>query len=190
MPKKKSTRGESSGSRELKEEKEPRRRLSARASSLVITQVARGLSGDSKTSGCARALCQTWWRTQTKERAWTLSCVRGYGEFMRLVFNYVPVGDLAAAWAFYRDVLGLEEAWRDGDETIAFHLPGSSVRLMVSTSGKPPGPMYLVPSVQEHLAAYPDLPVGLPVEEIPDGVVVGVLDPAGNMSYLFDRAKS
>jgi catechol 2,3-dioxygenase-like lactoylglutathione lyase family enzyme len=112
------------------------------------------------------------------------------GVFMRLVFLYVPVTDLAAAAVFYRDVLGLDEAWREGDDTIAFHLPDSPVRLMVSTSGKPPGPMYLVPSVQEHLAAHPDLPVSVTVEAIPDGVVVGIGDPAGNTFYLFDQAES
>ena len=111
------------------------------------------------------------------------------GRIMQLTYIYVPVTDLASASAFYQGVLNLEEAWRDGDQTVAFHLPGSPVRLMVSTSGKPPGPMYLVPSVQEHLAAHPDLAVGLPVEETPIGWVVGTPDPAGNLSYLFDRAK-
>jgi hypothetical protein len=32
---------------------------------------------------------------------------------------------------FYRDELGLDEAWREGDGTVAFELPGSSVRLML-----------------------------------------------------------
>jgi predicted enzyme related to lactoylglutathione lyase len=109
---------------------------------------------------------------------------------VRLVFLYVPVTDLPPAATFYRDVLGLDEAWREGEDTIAFQLPDSPVRLMVSTSGKAPGPMYLVPSVEEHLAAHADLQVTVPVEEIPDGVVVGLSDPAGNTFYLFDQNES
>jgi catechol 2,3-dioxygenase-like lactoylglutathione lyase family enzyme len=106
---------------------------------------------------------------------------------MRLVFLYLPVPDLAVAAAFYREALGLEEAWREGEDTIAFQLPDSPVRLMVSSTGKAPGPMYLVPHVLDHLAAHPDLTVSVPVEDIPDGVVVGVDDPAGNTFYLFDQ---
>jgi hypothetical protein len=53
------------------------------------------------------------------------------GSTVKLTFLYQSVDDLDAALAFYRDVLGLAEAWREGDTTVAFELPGSPVQLMV-----------------------------------------------------------
>jgi catechol 2,3-dioxygenase-like lactoylglutathione lyase family enzyme len=50
---------------------------------------------------------------------------------MKLSYFYVSVPELQPALAFYRDELGLDEAWREGDGTVAFELPGSSVRLML-----------------------------------------------------------
>lgn len=44
---------------------------------------------------------------------------------MQLTFMYQSVDDLPAALAFYRDALGFQEAWREGDSTVAFELPGS-----------------------------------------------------------------
>ncbi|MCT2585697.1 hypothetical protein [Actinophytocola gossypii] len=78
--------------------------------------------------------------------------------------------DLTEADAFYRGSLGTTEAWRDGDLTIAYAQPDTSVRLMVPTSGKAAGPMYLVPSVAEYLAANP-----------------GFDDPSGNRHYVFGQ---
>ena len=57
---------------------------------------------------------------------------------MQLAFVYYPVRDLPAALRFYRDVLGLEVAWRMG-ETIALDLPGSSTRILID-SYEPEGP--------------------------------------------------
>jgi len=44
---------------------------------------------------------------------------------------YLPVRDLKAARDYYRDVLGLEETWREGEIGCAFALPGSTVQLML-----------------------------------------------------------
>jgi hypothetical protein len=46
---------------------------------------------------------------------------------MKLTFIYQSVKGLPAALAFYRDELGLDEAWREGESTVAFELPGSPV---------------------------------------------------------------
>ena len=107
---------------------------------------------------------------------------------MKLAFVYAPVADLDQGAAFYRDTLGWSEAWRDGDDTVAFAIPGGDVQVMVSTTPQQAGPMYLVDRVADFLAAHPDLPVVVPVFAIPDGVVAGVTDPAGNVLYVFDQA--
>ena len=63
---------------------------------------------------------------------------------MKLTFLYSSVTDLDEAVAFHRDGLGLEEAWRMEDDSVAFSLPDDEVQLMVGTDGQPSGPMYLV----------------------------------------------
>ncbi|GAA4356477.1 VOC family protein [Angustibacter luteus] len=107
---------------------------------------------------------------------------------MKLAFVYAPVTDLDQGAAFYRDTLGWAEAWRDGDDTVAFAIPDSDVQVMVSTTPQEAGPMYLVDDVAEFLAAHADLPVVVDPFAIPDGQVAGVADPAGNVLYVFDQA--
>lgn len=107
---------------------------------------------------------------------------------MKLTFLYVPVPDLEAAIPFYRDVLGLTEAWREGESTVAFALPDSDAQLMVDTDQDPAGPMYLVDRVDEWLAAHPDVDVRRPPIRIPDGSVATLADPVGNVFYVFDQA--
>jgi predicted enzyme related to lactoylglutathione lyase len=106
---------------------------------------------------------------------------------LELTFLYVPAPDLAAGAAFYRDVLGLEQAWRDGDATVAFWSPDRSVQLMVSTTDQPAGPMYLVDDLARWTAAHDGLPVRVPRAEIPYGAVTGFADPTGNVFYVFDQ---
>ena len=106
---------------------------------------------------------------------------------MKLTFIYAPVAELAPTIAYYRDVLGLEEGWREGDHTVSFQLPDSDVQVMVSVDDAPAGPMYLVDDVAAFLAAHPALDVAVPISEIPDGHVAGILDPAGNFSYVLDQ---
>ena len=106
---------------------------------------------------------------------------------MKLTFLVVPVPDLAAALPFYRDELGLDEAWREGDHTVAFQLPDSEVQLMVDDENSDPGgPMYLVDDLAAFMAAHPGLPVAVPRYEIPGGSVIGYRDPGGNAFYVFD----
>lgn len=56
---------------------------------------------------------------------------------MKLTFLYHPATDVAAAVAFYRDVLGWDEAWRMGDDTAAMQIPGSDVLVMLSIDADP-----------------------------------------------------
>lgn len=106
---------------------------------------------------------------------------------MKLTFVYAPVPDLAAAITHYRDTLGLDESWREGDHTVAFQLPDSDVEIMVSVDDAPAGPMYVVDDLAAFAAAHPDLPVAIQPTEIPDGHLAGFTDPAGNLMYVLDQ---
>jgi predicted enzyme related to lactoylglutathione lyase len=108
---------------------------------------------------------------------------------MKPAFIYVPTDDLAGTARFYAEQLGLEEAWREGDDTIAFALPDSDLQIMVSSAPGNHGPMYQVPSAAEWIREHPDLEVVVPLEEIPGGAVVGFEDPAGNAFYVLDQAE-
>ncbi len=109
---------------------------------------------------------------------------------MKLTFIYAPTGELSPMIDFYRDTLGWIEAWRDGDDTVAFHVPDSEVQVMVSLTEQPVGPMYLVDSVEQFLGSTTGLTVTIDPYEIPDGTVVGLADPAGNTFYVFDQARA
>ena len=106
---------------------------------------------------------------------------------MKPTFLYVPTDDLEATARFYRDELKLEEAWREGDDTIAFALPSGELQLMVSSAPGGYGPMYLVPSAEEWVREHADLEVAQPLQQIPGGATVGFTDPAGNAFYVFDQ---
>lgn len=113
----------------------------------------------------------------------------------KLSITYVPVRDLKSALKFYRDQLGLEEAWRMGDSTVAFKLPGTDIELMVDLfeEGAPDtvGPMFLIPSVDEFYAANQGTMefVRKPAD-IPPGRWATVKDPSGNCLYFYDSSKS
>lgn len=68
---------------------------------------------------------------------------------MKLAFLYYPVKDLKEAVTYYRDVLGYEEAWREGEHTAALRLPGTDVQLMIEDDdeGLSAGGMFVVDSV-------------------------------------------
>lgn len=111
---------------------------------------------------------------------------------MQLRFIYAPAPELKPTLAFHRDTLGWSEAWREGAGTVAFKVPDSTVQVMISVVGAPgidapPGPMYEVPSLSTYMDQHPELVVVVAEEEIPDGHVLGVADPAGNVLYLFDQ---
>ena len=106
---------------------------------------------------------------------------------MRLVFLFQPVRDLDAAAMFYRDALGLEEAWREGGDTISFRTPDGAAQLMVSQTDQPAGPMYLVDDLDAWIAEHPDVEVSIEKYDIPGGAVAGFAAPGGNTFYVFDQ---
>ncbi len=106
---------------------------------------------------------------------------------MKFVFLNQPVTDLDEAVTFYRDVLGFEEAWREGEDTVSFYVPDRSAQIMLVTDGLPAGPMYLVDDAQAWTAGHADLPVRVPRMEIPGGAVIGFDGPGGNVFYVFDQ---
>jgi predicted enzyme related to lactoylglutathione lyase len=109
---------------------------------------------------------------------------------MKLTFIYAPAEDLSTTVAFYRNTLGWSEAWREGDDTVVFHIPGSESQVMVSTTRQPVGPMLFVDRVDEFLDRTEGLRVTIEPYQIPDGTVVGFEDPSGNTIYVFDQARA
>lgn len=111
---------------------------------------------------------------------------------MKLAFVYYPVADLSAALRFYRDELGFEEAWREGEGTAGLTLPGTSARLMldVDATERRPGAVFEVDSVdafyQGHRDQYTweEAPV-----DIPGGRWAVFLDPTGNLVRLIDESR-
>ena len=106
---------------------------------------------------------------------------------MKLTFLYQPVDDLRTAVAFHRDELGLDEAWREGEDTVAFWLPGRPAQIMLSTTEQPSGPMYLVDNLDAWMLSHPDVPVLIDKYAIPGGAVAGFAAPGSNNFYVFDQ---
>ncbi len=95
-----------------------------------------------------------------------------YREGMKLAFLYQPVPDLDAAAEYYAKTLRWEEAWRD-DASVAFWLPDRSAKVMLSISGKPPGPMYLVDDLDAWLDEHPDPQAEVDRDSAGSGTVIG-----------------
>ncbi|NED99983.1 VOC family protein [Phytoactinopolyspora halotolerans] len=111
---------------------------------------------------------------------------------MKLTFIYQAVDDLPAALAFYRDELGLDESWREGESTVAFDLPGSPVQLMldVPPDGGPgwkSGMFCEVPDVDTFVKEHPNITWVGDVFDLPDGRGATFTDPAGNTIHVFDQ---
>jgi catechol 2,3-dioxygenase-like lactoylglutathione lyase family enzyme len=70
---------------------------------------------------------------------------------MQLAFLCHPVKNLKESLVFYREVLGFEEAWREGEHTVALKLPGTEVQLMIEDDdeGFSTGGIFIVDSVDE-----------------------------------------
>ena len=109
---------------------------------------------------------------------------------MRLEFVYLPVPDLQAALALYRDQLGFDELWREGDTTVGLGIPGTETALMVDGAAVPgsgPGPVFGVESVDAWLDGR-KLDVAVPPMEIPGGRIMSFRDGGGNQVYVMDQS--
>ena len=111
---------------------------------------------------------------------------------MQLAFVYLPVSDLKAAVGFYRDTLGLKEAWREGDHTAAFAVDGTDVQLMVGVpadqSDSDVGPLFIVDDVNDFVAQHA-LRLRFQPREVPPGMLAAFEDPAGNLIRVMDLTK-
>jgi catechol 2,3-dioxygenase-like lactoylglutathione lyase family enzyme len=109
---------------------------------------------------------------------------------MKLEFVYTPVSDIKAALEFYRDGLGFQEAWREGEATISLSLPNSDVQMMLDLVEEPtrPGPFFVVESVAKFRIEHPNLDYTGETFEIPGGYMTSFTDPWGNLVYLLDQS--
>lgn len=103
----------------------------------------------------------------------------------------VPVPDLEAGLAFYRDGLGHEVLWRnDAVGQAGLRLPGSTTELVLSTAlaYEPDWKVASVEDAARAVAAAGGRIVAGP-DDIPIGRVVVVEDPFGNALVLLDSSK-
>ena len=102
----------------------------------------------------------------------------------------LPVADLEAALAFYRDELGHELIWRSGDAA-GLRMPDGAAELVLHTDGRPPETDLMVESVpdavESFVAAGGELVRG--PFEIAIGLCAVVRDPWGNTLVLLDGSK-
>jgi catechol 2,3-dioxygenase-like lactoylglutathione lyase family enzyme len=112
---------------------------------------------------------------------------------MKLEFLYAPTRDLQASLALYRDELGWEEAWREGDSTVSLKVPGSEVQLMLSATEDDAesafGPLFVLEDVKRFNAQRPrGLRVTSEPQEIPGGYLAMFEDPSGHTIYVMDQS--
>lgn len=110
---------------------------------------------------------------------------------MRPSFLYHPVTDLDEAVRFYRDTLGLDEAWREGDETVAFALPGTELQIMLDSSsadqGGPSG-FFEVDDLDAFYEARRDTVTWVDApSDLPPIRWASFTDPAGNLFRVFQN---
>src|SRR5918998_1752058 len=101
---------------------------------------------------------------------------------MKFEFWYAPVTDLSAALALYRDTLGWEEAWREGELTASLTLPGTDVQLMLDAhNAYVPGPIFVVDRLADFQGEHEDrLHWRYPRGGLPRGGRSGVLEAGGD----------
>lgn len=111
---------------------------------------------------------------------------------MNLSLIYLPVASIKDALALYRDRLGFEEAWREGDLTVGLSVPGTEVQLMLeqdAPEGDKAGPFFQVDDVDAFYAAHKDeLAFTAPPKDIPPGRYVAFDDPWGNRVHVLDMS--
>lgn len=111
---------------------------------------------------------------------------------MKLEFLFVPTRDLSAALALYRDGLGCQEAWREGETTVSLTLPGTEVQLMLVANDPDAafGPIFVVDSVRDfHTGRPSELRIKVEPEAIPGGFLATYEDQSGNTIYVMDQSE-
>lgn len=108
---------------------------------------------------------------------------------MKLVFLCHPVDNIKESLAYYRDTLGFEEAWREGEHTVALQIPDSEVRLLIEDDEKElgAGGIFLVESVDSFFNEKNDALefVKEPID-IPPGRYAIYKDTSGNPIRIID----
>ena len=111
---------------------------------------------------------------------------------MKLEFMYLPTQDLDAALALYRDALGFDELWREGDATVGLNT-GTEVALMIDADAVPgsePGPVFITDDVKAFHAAHDGAyELTFPPFEIPGGYISAFKDGSGNFIYVMDQSR-
>ena len=111
---------------------------------------------------------------------------------MNLEFLYLPTRDLNAALALYRDGLGWQEAWREGEATVALTMPGTEVKLMLDATDPDAavGPIFVVESVHDFHKGRPgELRISNEPAAIPGGFMAAYEDQSGNAIYVLDQSE-
>ena len=110
---------------------------------------------------------------------------------MKLEFMYLPTQDLDAALALYRDTLGFDELWREGDadgRARHRHRSGPDDRRRAEP-GFGPGPIFITDDVKAFHATH-DGAYELTAAAVrdPGRLPVGFKDPGGNLIYVMDQS--
>jgi predicted enzyme related to lactoylglutathione lyase len=102
----------------------------------------------------------------------------------------LPVPDLAAGLAFYRDQLGHELIWRTAT-AVGLRLPDTDAELVLQTERPEPEVDLLVDSADEAAQLIEEAggSILVPPFDIPIGRCVVVADPWGNPLVLLDISK-
>ncbi|MFJ7639997.1 VOC family protein [Peribacillus sp. NPDC097225] len=110
---------------------------------------------------------------------------------MKLAFLCHPVKYLKGSSRYYREVLGFEEAWQEGDHTVALKLPGSDVQLMLEDDeeGYSAGGVFIVDSVDRFYHENSTLDFVKEPCDIPPGRYAIFQDRSGNPIRIIDKTK-
>lgn len=111
--------------------------------------------------------------------------------FLKIDCLNLPVPDLEAALAFYRDRLGHKLIWRMGDKGAGLRLADSEAELVIRTEPRPAETDITVASVEEAAERFVAAGGSIVVEpfDIKIGKCVVVADPWGNHLVLLDVTK-
>jgi predicted enzyme related to lactoylglutathione lyase len=110
--------------------------------------------------------------------------------FRKVDCHSIPVADLDAALAFYRDGLGHELIWRD-DSAAGLRLPDSDAELVLHTEKRPIETDLLVTSVPAAISRFVDAggKVVAGPFEIRIGLCAVIEDPWQNRLVILDSSK-